>query len=427
MGNPAAALPAPGRTLRIGRTRYPVVLPTLGDPRLHLAAIIVTLQVLGQTALGFEVSVAQILVSVGTCAVLDAAIALRRQRVLMWPASALLTGNGVAFILRTVGTRHGDWWSLNRIDVFVVAAVVSVLSKHLLRQRGRHVFNPSNLGLVAVFVIYGSGVANPQDLWWGSMSPGLVATLAIIVAGGMAVTARLRMVGMVVAFWTAFAACIALLAATGHCMTARWHYGPVCGGDFWSALATSPELLVFLFFMISDPRTAPRDARHRITYAVTIAVVAALLIAPQRSEFATKVALLDALVVACAAVPLLRRLPSPRRHGILPPAAALAAAGGLLLAAGIPARGAPAPPAPTSALADTLRRQLTTQLGPAYRLTSAALVVLHHAANSQQPPDLALEVAGSHAAQPFQGTFLVTRTGAGGYRLTLVRSTQPLG
>src|SRR6185503_3064694 len=78
MSAPAAA--APGRpTLRIGGTRYPVLLPTLRDPRLHLAAVIVSLQVLGQVAFDFRLSIAQILVSLLTCAVLEVAITFRQQ------------------------------------------------------------------------------------------------------------------------------------------------------------------------------------------------------------------------------------------------------------------------------------------------------------------------------------------------------------
>ena len=42
------------RPLRIRGTAYPVLLPTLRDPRLHLAGVIVTLQVLGQTAFDFD-------------------------------------------------------------------------------------------------------------------------------------------------------------------------------------------------------------------------------------------------------------------------------------------------------------------------------------------------------------------------------------
>src|SRR5215213_6371481 len=102
----AAAAPG-GRTLVIRGTPYPVLLPKLKDPRLHLAATITSLQVLGQVAFDFRLSIAQILISLVTCAVLEVGIAARTQRVILWPASALLTGNGVAFILRVPGTEHG--------------------------------------------------------------------------------------------------------------------------------------------------------------------------------------------------------------------------------------------------------------------------------------------------------------------------------
>ena len=126
MGGPvsAPALVAQAPTVRIRGTAYPVLLPKLRDARLHLAGVIVTLQILGQTAFDFDLSIAQILVALGTSAVLEVSIAFRRQRVLMWPASALLTGNGVAFVLRVPGTEHGDWWSLNGWWIFAGTAAV---------------------------------------------------------------------------------------------------------------------------------------------------------------------------------------------------------------------------------------------------------------------------------------------------------------
>src|SRR5437899_7180495 len=136
-------------------TTYPVVLPKLRDPRLHLAATITSLQVLGQVAFHFRVSIAQILISLVTCAVLEVGIAAWRQKVILWPASALLTGNGVAFILRVPGTVHGDWWSLRGWWIFVGTAAASLLSKHVIHRRGGHVFNPSNFGLVLCFLALG--------------------------------------------------------------------------------------------------------------------------------------------------------------------------------------------------------------------------------------------------------------------------------
>src|SRR6202012_4596046 len=154
------------------------------DPRLHLAAVIISLQVIGQVGLHFELSIAQILLAIGTAAVLEVAIPMRSQHVILWPASATLTGNGVAFVLRVPGTVHGDWWSLRGWWIFVGTAAVSLLSKYVITWRGGHVFNPSNFGLVLCFVALGRARAEPLDFWWGPMSWYLALALAIIVAGG---------------------------------------------------------------------------------------------------------------------------------------------------------------------------------------------------------------------------------------------------
>src|SRR5213083_1754767 len=168
-------------------TTYPVVLPKLSDPRLHLAATITSLQVLGQVAFHFDLLIAQILVCLGTCAALELAITARKQHVIMWPASALLTGNGVAFVLRVPGTVHGDWWSLNGWWIFAATAAASLLSKHVIRIGGRHVFNPSNIGLVLCFLVLGKERADPLDFWWARMSPWMALALGIIVTGGLAI------------------------------------------------------------------------------------------------------------------------------------------------------------------------------------------------------------------------------------------------
>jgi Na+-translocating ferredoxin:NAD+ oxidoreductase RnfD subunit len=319
----------------------PVVLPKPSDPRLHLAAVITSLQVLGQAAFHFRVSIAQILLALGTCAVLEIAITARKQKVWMWPASALLTGNGVAFILRVPGTVHGDWWSLHGWWIFVATAGVSLLSKYAITWRGGHIFNPSNIGLVACFLILGRNRAEPLDFWWGPMSVWLALALAIIVTGGFLILSRLKLLVVAVGFWVSFAAGIAVLSATGHSMTARWHLGPIEGWHFWWVLLTSPEVLVFLFYMITDPKTAPAGRRPRLVYAVAIGLLAALLIAPMQTEWASKVALLGALAIVCAARPLLGLLPVhvPARPAL---AVGLAAYAAVLFAAGIPARTAAA-------------------------------------------------------------------------------------
>ena len=253
-----------------------------------------------------------------------------RQHVLLWPASAMLTGNGVAFVLRVPGTAHGDWWSMRGWWIFAGTAAFSLLSKHIISFRGNHIFNPSNIGLVVCFLLLPVTKAEPLDFWWGPMSVWLVLALVVILAGGFTILSRLSLLRVALSFWATFAVGIAILAAAGHQMTARWHLGPIGGFSFWWLLVTSPEILVFLFFMITDPKTAPRGPRARVVYAVSIGIVATLLIAPMRTEYWSKVALLSALVVVCLGQTVLAVLPRPlprlsRRALVLAGAAGLAA------------------------------------------------------------------------------------------------------
>jgi Na+-translocating ferredoxin:NAD+ oxidoreductase RnfD subunit len=340
MSAPALAAPG-GPSISIRGRAYPVLLPKLSDPRLHLAAVIISLQVLGQVAFDFRLSIAQILVAIGTCALLEVGIAFFRQHVFMWPASAMLTGNGVAFVLRVPGTEHGDWWSMRGWWIFAGTAAISLLSKYAIKFRGSHIFNPSNFGLVLCFLLLGPEHAEPLDFWWGPMSPWMALALAIIVGGGLAILIRLRLIVIAVAFWVTFAAALAVLMAFGHAFTARWHLGPVTGHYFWWVLVTSPEVLVFLFFMITDPKTTPRSTTGRVVYAVAIGLLGVLLIAPAQTEFWAKVALLGALAIVCAARPVLSVLPRihlDRRVLVALGAVALVAYTGAIAGAGIRAR-----------------------------------------------------------------------------------------
>ena len=280
----------------------PVMLPRLGDPRLRLSAVVISLQLLGQTVLGFKVSIAQILVTVGVCAVIELAVTAQRERALVWPASALLTGNSIAFILRANGTHHGDWWSLNGVSYFVFAALLAMLSKYVLRPGGRHLYNPSNLALVGTLIWFGPGYVYPQYLWWGPLDPPVILALVVIVVGGIWVLRPLGLLPMAAAFVVAFWCLVGALAALGLCFVAIWNPEPVCGPDYWFALALSPELLVFVLFMMSDPKTAPQTADGRILYGLAVAFVAALMIAFVPFEFGIKLALLGSLTCVLAAV-----------------------------------------------------------------------------------------------------------------------------
>ncbi len=300
--------------------RIPVVLPNRRDPRLKLSVVIMTLQLLGQTVLDFKVSIAQIIVTIGFSALVEIVITFRREAMLVWPASAMLTGSSVAFILRASGTRHGDWWSLNGIQYFLLAALLSLLSKYLIRPGDRHLFNPSNVGLVWCLLVIGPRHVFPQYLWWGPSRLGQALAFIVIFAGAWWILRKVRMVGMAVAFLTTFAILVAALALSGREFVAIWHDGPISGLSYWANIAVSPEVLIFVFFMISDPQTAPKAPLGRIIYGASTAAIAAALLSFQTTEFAIKLSILSSLTVVCALVPLIenvvRRLQARPRASI---------------------------------------------------------------------------------------------------------------
>jgi hypothetical protein len=300
---PAAPAPATGRTIRFGAHSYPLLLPNLGDARLHVAAVIVSIHVLGQVALDFQVSVPQILAAIFSCAVFEVAAQFVTRRVIAWPASAMLTGSGVALILRDASFEAGQHWTFHHWWLFALVATGSLATKYLIRWRGSNLLNPSNFGLVVAFLLLGSNRIEPLDFWWAPLHAPMVGAYLLIIVGGVMITRRAGLLEMATAFWATLAACLGALALAGHCIVTSWSLQPVCDAHFWWVVISSPETMIFLFFMITDPRTIPTGRRERIAFGVCVGVLSALFIAPQQTEFGAKVGLLGGLVVVCAARP----------------------------------------------------------------------------------------------------------------------------
>jgi len=302
----------PSRTLHLGARAYPLVLPSLRDSRLHLAAVIITIHVFGQVTLGFRVSVPQIVAAIVTCAMIEVGITFARERRVVWPASGMLTGSGVALILRLVGMGRDQHWSWRGWYVFAAVAGLSLLSKYVIRRHGTHIFNPSNVGLVLAFLVLGSDFIEPLDFWWAPFGTAMLLAYLVILAGGIAITSRLYLLPMAIAFWGAFAAGLGALSASGHCMTTAWSLTPVCDSSFWWVVVASPEVLIFLFFMITDPRTIPRGRAARVVFGFAVAVLSTVLIAPHTTEFGAKVGVLAGLVILTPFSSLFDRLlPDP--------------------------------------------------------------------------------------------------------------------
>jgi hypothetical protein len=297
--NPGGKAPKP-RSIKLGPHRYPVFLPNIRDARLHVAGVVMTIHVLGQTVLDFRVSVPQILAAILSCFLLEIVAVFSRERVFRWPASAMLTGSGIGLIMRLPTMEAEQPWSTKSWWMYAAVASGSLATKYLIQSKNKHVFNPSNLGLMFVFVVLGSHWAEPLDFWWKPIDAWMVFAYALIIAGGSFVTWRVGLLPMAATFWVILGVGLGAVALTGHEVYSPSSLHPVSGFHYWWLVITSPETLIFVYFMLSDPKTVPRNRTRNMLFGGAVALLAVALMAPQTTEYGTKVALLGALTICCA-------------------------------------------------------------------------------------------------------------------------------
>lgn len=163
--------------------------------------------------------------------------------------SALITSLGLSLLLRT-----------DHYTTMVLAAVVAILSKFLLRVRGKHVFNPANLGIVAAVTL-------TQDAWVSPGQWGEEGWYALLFLGtGGLVLNRVGRWDTTVAFLASYAGLEAIRNAW-----LGWTW------DVWGHRLMSGSLLLFALFMVTDPRTIPNARIGRLIWAGTIALLTFVL------------------------------------------------------------------------------------------------------------------------------------------------------
>ena len=160
--------------------------------------------------------------------------------------SPLITALGLSLLLRT-----DSWW------VAPLAAVVAISSKFLIRVGGKHVFNPANLGLTLAILLTGHAWCSPAQ--WGEW--GIV--LAWLFALGLAVAHRSFRSDVSLAFL------VTLVGLKG----ARVLYLGQSPSVLLHQLSVG-SLILFTFFMISDPKTTPDRRSVRIGYGAGVAALA---------------------------------------------------------------------------------------------------------------------------------------------------------
>ncbi len=250
------------------------------DPRLVQLLIPGSFTVLGQTVLHFRVTPLQLAVTWLVCCATELAFTYREQRRLIPPLSATITALSLGLLLRTYD-----------LLPFAIAGFAGIASKHLLRIEGRHVFNPSNFGLVLALVLF-PDTAHAMVAEWGS-SWGM---LFVLLNCAFFIGYRVRRFHLAAAFLASYAV-FAAATSLGQGTTL-----PDLAVNLANEL-TSGAVVVFAFFMITDPKTSPSTTMTRVIYGALTAALAFVLAAE-----GTESAIFFSLFLVCPFVPQLDRL-----------------------------------------------------------------------------------------------------------------------
>jgi Na+-transporting NADH:ubiquinone oxidoreductase subunit NqrB len=169
-----------------------------------------------------------------------------------WPnlASAYITGISVGILVRSPA-----FWP------YAVCAVVSIMSKYVLRVKGRHIWNPSNFGISVLLFLAPETVAS-LSIQWGNY---LLPMVVIWVLGSIIIwrVRRFHITGTYVACFIVFA----------------FLRSYITGSPWQSEIAplTGPMYQLFIFFMITDPKTTVRSKFWQCVVVALVALVEMIL------------------------------------------------------------------------------------------------------------------------------------------------------
>ncbi|MCI5059610.1 MAG: RnfABCDGE type electron transport complex subunit D [Alphaproteobacteria bacterium] len=169
--------------------------------------------------------------------------------------------------------------------LYPLAVVLAIGSKFLVRYNGKHIFNPANAGIVLCLLLL------PDQVWVSPGQWGSVIWLGfVLICLAALVLSRAQRADIALFFLGAW---FFLLL-----VRALWLGDPL---SIPIHNAQSGALLIFAFFMISDPMTTPDHRLGRLLFACVVAILAFVL----QYVFQLREAIFFALFFVCLSTPFI--------------------------------------------------------------------------------------------------------------------------
>ncbi|MDG1518599.1 MAG: RnfABCDGE type electron transport complex subunit D [Flavobacteriales bacterium] len=219
---------------------------SLRDPRFFQIVFLGSFLIFGLSFLNWQIPIQVITVVFLTIAITQALAILKYKLTYQSILSAIISGLGLVLLLRA-----------NETSTYVIAGILSIAPKFLIRYNGKHIFNPVNFGIIITILITDDAWISPGQ--WGSASTYL---LGIGIFSWLVLTKVKQLINGLVFLGTLF-----ILETCYLNFYLEW---PI---DFIFHKFTSGSLLLFSFFMITDPRTTPKHITTRAIWASIVAVI----------------------------------------------------------------------------------------------------------------------------------------------------------
>jgi hypothetical protein len=222
----------------------------LFDSRYLAPLFITSILLVGHLTFGILESYPRTLLAIGTSIAVE--LALGRIFLGRWPhpASSYITGISVGILLRSPA-----YWP------YALCSAISITSKYALRWKDRHIWNPSNFGVSAMLFLAPETVASLSIQWGNYLLP-----MVVIWVLGFVIVWRVKRLHITVTYVISFFAFAFLRSWLVH--------------DPWQseiAPITGPMYQLFIFFMITDPKTTLQSKRGQIAVAFLVAAVEMVL------------------------------------------------------------------------------------------------------------------------------------------------------
>lgn len=218
------------------------------DARWLVVILITVVLVVGQYRYGILGGYPRLVAALGACVATEIVLSLLvRQK---FPALQSAYTSGISLSLLTKPRADLLW-------PFVVGGVLAISSKYVLQYRGRHLWNPTNLAIALLLLLAPETVAILSHQWGNDL-----ATNVAIWCFGLLIAWRAGVLHVTVAYALAF-----LVLTSARCALTGTPLTPEI------APLTGPMYQLFVFFMITDPRTTVSTRSGRILVAIVIAVV----------------------------------------------------------------------------------------------------------------------------------------------------------